>query len=315
MEIKTNYMMPGLNTPPLLARPIFLLPCLLALLLMASCDTEDEPIPAYLTIGTFELEATNMQVHGSISHKITEGKAFVVDKASGVTHQLGTLTLPATVPVLLSGEAELNVDPVIRANGNSLYPGIYPFYERYTTTLDLAPNVDAYVKPVTRYKAETAFEFIEDFEGTGHLFQDDRDENPLTFLENSSEDVFEGQFSGKVTLDSANTVFVVGTNQKYFLDFSTVGKVFMEVNYKTDIPLEFGVLAVDAVGGESPNFEFVVLAKDEWNKIYFDMTDLVATSTQKEFFFVIRGILPFENGQYKPEVANVWLDNIKLLHF
>jgi hypothetical protein len=285
------------------------------MLLMTGCDKEDEPVPAYLTIGAFQLEVTNYDIHGSISQSITNAKVFLVDKATGNTHQLGTLTLPATVPVLLSGEVELNVDPVIKANGNSLYLGIYPFYERYTTTLDLAPNADVSVQPVTRYKPETVFEFIEDFEGNGHLFQDDRDENPLTFIENSSEDVFEGQFSGKATLDTANTFIVVGTNQKYFLDFSQVGKVFMEVNYKTDIPLEFGVLAVDAIGDESPNFEFVVLPKYEWNKIYFDMTNLVATSSQNEFFFVIRGILPFENGQYTPEVATVWLDNIKLLHF
>ncbi|MFQ5448394.1 MAG: hypothetical protein ACE5FF_15825 [Saprospiraceae bacterium] len=307
----------GFHTGPAFVRPGLIYSYSLALLLAlwAGCDTEDEPVPAYLTIEAFQLEATNMQVHGSISQKITEAKVFVVDKTTLTSHQLGTLNLPATVPVLVAGEVEINVDPVIRANGNSLYLEVYPFYERYTTSLNLAPNEDATVQPVTRYKPEAVFEFIEDFEGTGHLFQDDRDENPLTFFENSDEDVFEGNFSGRAMLDTANTFVVVGTNQKYHLDFGTVGKVFMEVNYKTDVQLEFGVLAVDAAGGESPNFEFVVLPKEKWNKIYFDMTDLVATSTQNDFFFVIRGVLPFENGQYTPETAKIYLDNIKLLHF
>ena len=308
MKISEFYFASKFSLPGLFLTVVFTL-------MMAGCDTEKEPVPAYLTNSEMQLEAPTLRGHGSISQTISGAECFLLQEAPDTWHQMGTSTVPATVPVLVTGGVEVSVDPAIRANGNSLYVEVYPFYERYTTTVTLAPNEDATVLPVTRYKPETAFEFIEDFEGSGHLFQDDRDENPLTFLENSSEDVFEGQFSGKATLDTANTFLVVGTNQKYFLDFSTAGKVFMEVNYKTDVPLEFGVLAVDAVGGESPNFEFVVLAKDKWNKIYFDMTDLVATSTQNEFFFVIRGTLPFENGQYSPQVANIYLDNIKLIHF
>ena len=203
----------------------------------------------------------------------------------------------------------------IKANGSSLYLQPYPFYKRFSTPVNFAPDADVTVSPTTTYSEEAVFEFVEDFEGNGMLFTVDRDGNDSTTVERSSEGAFEGQFSGKVTLDTANPVIVVQTEGLIDLEISTAGKVYMEVNYKTDVPLEFGLVSVDAQNVEDINFEFVVLAKDEWNKIYFDLSNLISTAGTTRFALIFRGGIPIENGKYTLDKAEILLDNVKLVHF
>ncbi len=283
---------------------------------LISCDGKDEPIPAYIHINDFVVETTDPNVHGSVSQKITEAMVFLVDKNTLESpHRLGTVSLPAVIPAIVHGEFEINIDPVVRANGNSLYLELYPFYERFTTSVTLAANEDVTVNPKTRYATEANFLFIENFENNSHIFDVDRDDNLLTSLEVSDVDVFEGNSSGMVRLDTANNVFVVANSQPFEILMPDAGQVYMELNYKTDVPLEFGVLAVSALNDETPNLEFVVFANEEWNKIYFDMTQLIAQAPEERFVFVIRGGIPIEDGAYTLNEAFVYLDNIKVVTF
>lgn len=283
-------------------------------LFFSSCDKEKEPIPAFLKLNDFVVQATNPAIHGSVSSKVTHAKVFFRDLTTGETQALGVLPLPGTYPVLLEGDYEVNVDPVIKANGNSLSAVIYPFYDRYTAVINLVSEQNTEVTPTTQYSSNTKFEFVEGFEGVNHIFSDDRDENPLTFIERSEQDVFEGNASGHVHLDTANSGFVVSTLSPFTLSISNSGKIFMELNYKTDVPLEFGVIAVDAQGVEEANYAFYVFEQEDWNKIYFDLSELISTANTDRFFIVMRGFLPHDNGAFTKQEADIWLDNVKLLH-
>ncbi|MEY3052309.1 MAG: hypothetical protein RLY31_2094 [Bacteroidota bacterium] len=293
------------------------LPLLVAAIWTGSgCDRETEPVPGYIRLEPFELRGTDPALHGSMSGKITHANVFLLDQETQASHSLGVVNLPGEVPCLATGEQTIVVDPMVKANGSSLYLQIYPFYQRFRTDLAVTPGELAMVRPVTGYIPEAVFEFIEDFEGSSHLFQVDRDGNDSTRIELTTEDVFEGQQSGRVVLDRDNSVFVAATNFVYTLPFDQVGKVFLEVNYKTDVPMEFGVLNLDGQGNEFPNFEFVVLPRADWNKIYFDMTDLIATANFDRFVFAVRAGIPAdENGMPTLDEARIHLDNIKLIHF
>ena len=289
---------------------------LAAMTIVTACDKEVEPTPAYLTIEPFELLSTNPDTHGSVSEKITHTDMFMFDSIKNKSIQLGTFQLPATIPVLNSGKFSLNVDAIIKANGNSYYLQPYPFYKRFSTPITLAPNVDETVYPKTQYRDEVVFEFIEDFEHNGVLFSLDRDNDDMTAVTPNNQDVFEGDFSGLVTLDSAHPVIVAQTADLYNIEYSSAGKVFIELNYKTDVPLEFGVVSVQDNGAEGDiNFEFVVLAKSEWNKIYFDLTELISTASNPRFALIFRGGIPIEGGKYTLDKAEIRFDNIKLVHF
>ncbi len=280
------------------------------------CDRETEPVPGYLRIEPFELRGTDPALHGSMSGLVTHANVFLLDQETQASHSLGVVQLPGEVPCLATGGQEIVVDPMVKANGSVLYLQIYPFYQRYRTAATVPPGELTVVRPVTGYVPEAEFEFIEDFEGTGHLFQVDRDGNDSTRIELTQSDVFEGQQSGMAILDRDNSILVAATNFVYTLPFDQVGKVFMEVNYKTDVPLEFGVLNLDSQGNEFPNFEFVVLPRADWNKIYFDMTDLIATANFDRFVFALRAGIPADqNGNLTMDEARIHLDNIKLVHF
>lgn len=283
---------------------------------LVGCEGENEPVPAYLQINNFVLEATDPNLHGSISNKITHASIFLLDKNSlDAPHNLGTVTLPANIPVIVTGDFEINIDPVVKANGSSFYLESYPFYTRYQADISISSNQELEITPTTEYLSESNFRLIEEFESSGHLFATDRDNNPNTSIEISDMDVFEGNTSGMVRLDTANNVFVVATNDLYEVNFPEANRAFMEVNYKTDIILEFGLISVDALNDETPNFEFRVLPKDEWNKIYFDMTTIMTNSPAERFVFIIRGGIPFEDGQFTLDEAFVFLDNIKVITY
>ena len=289
---------------------------LAAITLFTACDREVEPTPAYLTIEPFELLSTDPGVHGSVSQKITHADMFMFDSTENRSIQLGTFELPATIPVLNTGNFSLNVDAVIKANGNSYYLQPYPFYKRFSTPITLAPNADETVSPKTSYRDEAVFEFVEDFEHNGLLFSQDRDNDDSTAVTRTNQDVFEGEFSGLVKLDTAHPVIVAQTTDLYDIEYSSAGKVFMELNYKTDVPLEFGVVSVEDNGTEGDiNFEFVVLAKPEWNKIYFDLTEIISTSPSNRFAIIFRAGIPVQDGKYTLETAEILLDNVKLVHF
>jgi hypothetical protein len=285
-------------------------------LLLSACDKEKEPIPGYLNFQPFTVQSTDPSVHGSVSSKITHARISLLDPVDSTTQLIGLFELPATMPVLAEGQKTAFVDPIIKANGNSFYLDAYPFYERFYGTVQVVPGEETEVKPTTTYKDEAKFVLIEDFEGGSHLFENDQDDNDSTSLEASASDVFEGEKSGKIVLDSTNFLAVVASNDFYTIDYSKAARVYLEVNYKTDVPMDFGLMAVDNVSGLVPNFEFHVFAKDEWNKIYFDMTDLVRTASPVDkFYIVFRAFIPFENGKPTLDHAEVYVDNIKLIHF
>lgn len=285
-------------------------------LFLTGCDREKEPVPAYLTIEPFELKATDYERHGSISEKITHVDMFMFDSVNNKSIQLGVFELPATFPVLDAGNFSLNIDPVIKANGSSFFLQPYPFYNRFSKPISLSPNADLSVNPNTSYRDDAKFSFIEDFEDNSPLFNVDRDDDTETTIERTSVGAFEGQFSGSVTLDTAHPTIVVQTSDLYDLTLADNGKVFLELDYKTDVPLEFGLVAVEDNGTEGEIlFEYVVLEKEDWNKIYFDLTELISTNRSGRFAIILRGGIPIEDGAYTLTQAEILLDNIKLVHF
>lgn len=296
------------------ARPCWMLALIAAL--FAACDNEKEPIPGYLIIPKFQVQATDPSITGSIGHKITHARISLIDPADSTTQLLGMFELPAAIPVLAEGTQILSIDPVIKANGNSFYLQPYPFYERYFGTVDFVPGEDVVVEPVTRYVSNAKFDFVEGFEGGQQVFDLDLDGNDSTFVAISKDDVREGQFSGKISLDTARFYMSAATTAYFKLGEPTTGRIFLEVDYKTDVPIEFGLIAVQNSGGLVPNFEFIVLAKNEWNKIYFDLTELVRTANGVDNFHIaFQTYIPLNNGQFTLDKASVYLDNIKLIHF
>jgi hypothetical protein len=285
----------------------------LALLALMSCDIINpaEDIPGYIYVTEFQL-TTSPGLHGSASERITDVWLNVDGDFAGA------YTLPALIPILgVGAQRELVLQAGIKENGINATPDIYPYYNDFRLTLELRPNEVDTIRPAIRYSDFTRFAFIEDFESSSHIFQDVR-LGRADQMQISNVEVFEGLASGRIRLDSLNPVLEVATNVRFNDLIARDPRVFLELNYKSDVPVVFGIIGNQPGGlpiNEVVRFEPGFLPKDEWNKIYFNLSTMILESSQPEIQIVLQAFIPILDGGFSRTQADVWLDNIKLVHF
>lgn len=273
----------------------------LLLLPFLGCEGTDEQLPAYLYLTDFDLVTETAE--GSDSERVTNGHLYV-----GADY-LGVVNLDVPIPVLEEGEVDLRFDPVVRANGNSFTLATYPFYERYETTINLTPLQTDTIRPVVGYRDGVTFKFVEDFNDPNHLFIDDRDGDLNTFVEVTDDNAFEG-LSGHIVLTQDHPTVRVATRADIPFTIPRLNRgVFLEINFKTDVQLLFGLIGGDGLGNELEAFEFILNEKEEWSKIYLDLGPNVDLSA----FQTYRIIMLSSIDGTDTERADIYLDNIKLL--
>ncbi len=283
-----------------------------ALLLLTACDiiNPEEDIPAYLYVPDFTL-TTNAITEGSASEKITDVWLSIDGDF------LGAYTLPALIPLLEVGERDIVLQAGIKDNGINATPDIYPYYQDFRLARTLIPDMVDTLRPAIRYRNDVQFAFIENFEGNSQIFQDVR-RGSLNQIQITDAGVFEGNGACLIRLDSSMSILEVATNSRFANLASRSPFVYLEVNYKSDVPVVFGLIGNDRNG--LPSQEIIILnpgfsPKEEWNKIYFNLSFILAEMGKEEYQVVFQAFIPIENGQLSRNKANVWLDNIKLLHF
>ncbi|MCB9294563.1 MAG: hypothetical protein H6559_15800 [Lewinellaceae bacterium] len=286
---------------------------LLALAALASCDVinPEESIPGYLYVPDIELEA-NSVTQGTSSERITDAWLSVDGSF------LGAYTLPALIPLLETGGREIILQAGIKDNGINSTPDIYPFYEAYTTSLTLEADRTDTIRPVISYQNAARFAFIENFERSNHLFQDLVGRGSLSQVQLVTEGAFEGAQSLKISLDSSSSIVELATEERFSGLTAQSPLVYLEVNYRSDVPVVFGVIghqagapASQGVAALNPGFS----PSEEWNKIYFNLSSLIIGVNREEYQVALQAFIPFENGGLARNTGNVWLDNIKLVHF
>lgn len=285
-------------------RYCFLYVMILALAFAPGCDTEEEPIPAYIKINPVQLTTTEEE--GSNSHKIEYAFIYVNEEF------LGGYFIPSTIPVLQEGPVTIQLDPGIKANGLAFNPDIYPFYQRYEVNVSLRPGEVTEVNPQTKYRENCAFPIQEEFNASNHIFTADIDEDPSTVIEVSSVDGFEGN-SGRIELTQANPSIIFGSdfNRNDLSSLPNNGTaVWLEVNYKGGTEMIFGVIGIDEFGNPESFPEYGVNRSADWNKIYFDLSQIIRE--QRFVAFQIFGAATLPSGASN---ATVLIDNIKLVHF
>lgn len=266
------------------------------------CDiiNPEDPIPAYLYIE--DIEFTVKPGQGTASERISEAWFYANDEF------LGAYSLPALIPVLAEGATEVIIFPGVRVNGISMSPDIYPFYTRYTVTVDLqAPQTDT-IYPQTEYIDQVQFAFIEDFEVT-NIFADDRDGDPVTRIEPSGAMAFEGNRSGRIVLSAEHPTLEVA--QLPLLDNlpQDGSRVFLELNYLNSTELGVGLVGHEPGLPVTSNIAVVLRIREDWNKIYIELTDALRASQLSAYQVLFTAFHDPGN-----DTSEIFLDNIKLVH-
>ncbi len=292
----------------------FCLSFLLGIILAStSCDiiNPEEEVPAYILVESVDLKTYPGE--GSDDHNITDVWLSVDGDFFGV------FPLPATIPLLKKGEHLISLQAGIKDNGINSTPEIYPFYAPFEVTLNLQAEEVQTLSPVFEYADGVKFSFIEEFEGSGQIFQEMRigSEDDRITLSTLPEHVFEGEHSGVVKLDTATSVIEIGTLSRYS-DLGDNGfQTYLEVNYKSEVPVFFGLIGYENIGsfGGAPLFDAGFLESSNWKKIYFNLAKAVLTPGFDEYQVGFQAYIPQQDGILTLDSARVFLDNIKLVHF
>ena len=272
--------------------------------LMHSCEiiNPKETIPSYIKIDSIGFSTLSHPEYGSSSHKISDAWVYADDQL------IGAFELPAIIPILLNGSHKISIKAGIKVDGISESRAIYPFYESYTSDINLVPGSVLTINPNLTYNSYTVFEWKEAFEDGGislekTLFSD-------TIIEKTSDpsQIFEGGYSGVIHLDENHSKFQGRTINSFVLPKGD-SPVFLEMNYKTDEEILVGLFANSS--SQIQRLEVIHLLKtDVWKKIYINLNNAVnraqVSDNYQVFFEIVKS----------SDAANsvILLDNLKLLH-
>lgn len=282
---------------------IFMVLFLPVLFLMTSCKDENlKPgLPAYVHIEPFDFEAYYPN-EGTDRQLIKDVWVF----ADGAT--IGVFELPANIPILKEGAGELRLEAGIELNGIATTRINNPFFE--PVIIDdfiFIPDSTVSISPSTTYRETNEFVWLEDFEYSSISLDTSNLGGSAAIIRVQGSDVYEGSYSGKITLDSLHQVFEAATFESYLLP--TNGRpVLLEMNYKNDYFFSVGI--IEESTSQVIKTEVIVLyAKDDWNKIYINLTDQVRASSASSFKILIRTYITDTTTE-----ANIFLDNFKLMY-
>lgn len=277
--------------------PVAALPFFLIFSFSCNLINPAEPVPAYLQIDSVNLHVRSGQ--GSASQKIKDVWVVLGDVNKGV------FEIPKRIPIVGEGEKRFIISAGILDNGAAETHSIYPFYFPDTFSLNLVPSQIYSIHPVFEYRPLTRFCFIEDFE-VGRVFVKLSGDTNMIVTKNPSE-VFEGAGSGKIYVDTTHGKYEGVTQFSYAL--SNQEPSYIEVNYKCDIPFEFGV-TVNNSSGNNTLYNWIINPKSDWNKLYLNLTDAVRFFGKGDYKILIYTTLPRGVNE-----GTIYLDNIKLVTF
>ncbi|MBT3244757.1 MAG: hypothetical protein HN352_16540 [Bacteroidetes bacterium] len=276
---------------------------LVSILLFGSCEIINPPekIPSYIRIDTFKVVVNEFD-RGTATHMMTD-----IWMSVGGTN-MGVYTMPFTIPTLETGLQTITIRPGIKLNGISASRIAYPFYEPVIIDLELHEKEIHLLEPVSTYKDVCKFPWIEEFEDPGVSFL-----YPVysdTTIINQRNVVREGNYSGAIFLTKDAADF-----EAYFDDDIELPQnatpVLLEFDYKNTNGFEVGMYLIED-GMMEWNSLVYIKPSERWKRFYVDLgTKATYASTTELFRIVIRAAFELEDE----ETANIYLDNVKLIHY
>jgi hypothetical protein len=278
---------------------------------LGSCIKDTNPdIPAYIYVPNIRFQPVDSTIEGSSNHKFTNAWVSIDGQLIGINE------FPYLMPGIIadtSTSQRVRVFAGIDANGIASSKALYPFLDPYEAVLDLQQGKIDTIFAVQSYKPDVKFIIVENFENPGIVFGNDIDQFPNSRLIKQSNEVFEGIYSGQIELDSLNPECYISTTFRYsnLQRPNTASPVYLELHYKTNIPVSVGLIAHRNIGSDEVFMKGGVNAIEGWNKIYFELTNDIYALNADEYSVYLRVTL---TGSGVND-AKIYFDNIKLVHF
>lgn len=278
---------------------------LIPILFLGSCSLtdNDNPIPTYIIINDVSVFTTPDE--GDPTHNITDVWITADNEL------LGVFPLPAKIPVIAKGDStKLRISPGFRNNGEASRSFTYNLMNPQELVMALTPGQEVELSLTFTYIDNAIFDFVESFEGSGHIFTLDLDGDDVTNIEISDESAVAGTNSGKISLDRTNSFISAGTIFKYEGSQNAGSDSYLEMDYKCDMPFFVGVIYIQE-GQEVSQPLLFVNPKEDWNKLYVDFTEILTSPLLESYRIYFTTDLEPLTGQ---ETGEIFLDNLKFIH-
>lgn len=275
-------------------------------LMLSSCDTSKAPDVAYIQIDTLLVSAG-----GSFGTSSADLSTFWVEQNG---NQIGAFATPAKVPVLAGENQSIRIIPGVHINGSYSQRNQYEMLSPKTFNWDLAiGEVKTLSANATTfsYNQDYTIEVIEDFDDVGLNFLRSPKSDTNLLIVNEASEVF--NYPGEMPNKSGKIVMKPMSRAEFktlqAFELPQYGaNVWMEVNYKTEIPLTFGVVANEQL--QSIQAPVVTLfANEDWNKVYINLVTEVSGYPNAGDYNLFFGAL-----NTTEDSATIYIDNIKLLY-
>jgi hypothetical protein len=252
-------------------------------------------IPFYMRIDSAAL-VTNYATQGANTQNITD-----VWVQAG-TANLGAYQMPCNFPVLQQNNVFFIVNAGIEVSGLLAYREPYPFYQIDTFTINATPGNKYSHKPVFRYSPAAIFTF------TPIDFQFNVPFDSMTACTDTN--AIYGHRCGQITVTAAGDSNVLSIQSTSYA-IPTGREVWMEVDYKCDVPFNIGFFANYSNGNGSIAYpEMYVFAQPKWTKLYISFTDDLSSAAADSYNIYFEGLRPLGSPG-----GHVYVDNVKLIHF
>lgn len=283
-----------------------LIALLCSLLFLTTCENEPAPAVAYLEVT--ELLVAAKSDEGTSSAKLNT----IWVEQNG--QQIGAFSPPCRIPVYAGENQTLRFIPGISLNGvysqRNQYEMLKPIEKSWTleeaSTRVISPEVLTF-----EYNPTYSLMVIEDFDGIGLNYNKTIQSDTSLLITSDTSEVFShpGELpnkSGKFVLPPVS-LGEFKTLQAFVLP-KYGANVWLEVNYKTDVALTFGITANEIL--QSAKTPVVTLfPNEEWNKVYINLVTEVSGYPNALDYNLFFGSINTTD-----DTATVLIDNIKLLY-
>lgn len=273
-------------------------------LIFLGCGIPDRAAPA---IGYVEIKEMQLNVRsgeGDSGNNFRDAWIFLEGQSHGV------FELPRVIPILEDANGyfpAITIQAGIRENGINSSPRVFPFVDNFEMVTGIIREDTIEVVPVFQYLEQIKFRLIADFE-LDNLFGFDEDGNEETFMVRTNERAASGFYSGKFSVPSGSVMEQAST--LIYRELPKNGSpIYLEIAYSGDADLEIGLIGID---GQSIFKEYFVAlrAENEWKKTYINFTEFIVSS-DLDGYQIVMGV----NNTSGSEAVNVYIDNLKFLHF
>ena len=255
-----------------------------------SCEKEEittEGIPSYIQINEIVLEDEN------VTSNITDAWVYIDEQLQGVYE------LPANFPVLAEGKHKLRIKAGIKDNGIASTRVIYPLYSSFIIDeQEFSADQTILINPIVNYLNSAEF-FCEDFEGIGFDIE-------ATTISDGYLDFNYNYASGFLT-DSLFT-FEIATDKLENLP-QAGAPVYLELDYKCNTKFLVGIY-VNFPQSVLQKELLVINQKEDWNKIYINLTPTISEAVGADFFKVFIQM----KRDFTLDTNTINLDNLKVVY-